>query len=391
MSVAGEQQAGTPPAAEPLVADRPHIPALDGLRGLAILLVICYHFFLAYPGWHTATNLFGQAAQTGWMGVDLFFVLSGFLITRILIETKQQAGYFRNFLARRFLRIWPLYYLSLAALLIVLPLVVSPVPNGLQRMQERQIWFWLYGANWLFAREGGFEQTSGGYFWSLAVEEQFYLFWPLLVRVLSERALLRLSIALLVASLGLRIVLASLGTSTGALYAMTFTHLDGLSVGAIIALTARSPRAVATLKRWIPVAVVGSLLVLGGIRIADGNFFFWSPHVAIFGYTFIAVLSGALLVHTLYGSAAGYNRRFFTSRFMRASGKYSYALYLIHVPIANLVFPKVGNVLPAASHAAIVFLAGCVVSFGLCWLVASLSWIVLEKPLLSLKKYFAYA
>src|SRR4029079_16654625 len=114
-----------------------------------------------------------QLAQAGWMGVDLFFVLSGFLITNILIEKRSTQHYFRNFIARRTLRIWPLYYVSLLVLLVLLPLAMSTVPEALRSMQDKQGWSWLSAANWVFARDRVFGLPSGGFFWSLAVEEQF--------------------------------------------------------------------------------------------------------------------------------------------------------------------------------------------------------------------------
>src|SRR5262249_21241494 len=109
---------------------RAHYVQLDGLRGLAILMVMVYHFCLTIPGLqaqHVGLPL--QLAQAGWMGVDLFFVLSGFLITNILIETRSTRHYFRNFIARRTLRIWPLYYLNLLVFFVVLPLVVQTLPD----------------------------------------------------------------------------------------------------------------------------------------------------------------------------------------------------------------------------------------------------------------------
>src|SRR6185436_19983909 len=124
---------------------RAHYVQLDGLRGLAILMVMVYHFCLTLPGFQTHGSWpWLSFAQAGWMGVDLFFVLSGFLITNILIETRSGPHYFRNFLARRFLRIWPLYYLNLFLFLILLPLLVSNVPDAVRSMQDKQAWFWLY-------------------------------------------------------------------------------------------------------------------------------------------------------------------------------------------------------------------------------------------------------
>ena len=374
---------------------RAHYSQLDGLRGLAILLVVFYHFSLPHRDFHgNEPGVVLQLAQAGWMGVDLFFVLSGFLITGILMETRTQAHYFRNFLGRRFLRIWPLYYLNLVVLLVLLPLFMPSIPAQLQGMQDKQTWFWLYGANWLFAMEGGFGKTSGGYFWSLAVEEQFYLVWPLVVYWLSDRALLRTSFALLCLSLVSRIVLANLGVSTGSLYTMTFTHLDGLAVGSCLAICFRSSEMSARLARLLPVAVVVALLGLLAVRAVDRDLFFWSKAMATYGYTFIAILSGALLVCVMQGGKAGRLSRLFSNRFMTQCGKYSYALYMIHVPVAGLLFPPTFRVLdkltPSVAYDA-KFLIFVVVAFVVSCGISVASWYVFEGPIMALKRYFSYA
>lgn len=374
---------------------RTHYPLLDGLRGLAILLVMFYHFSLPHRHFHGHEGgWLLQLAQGGWLGVDLFFVLSGFLITGILIETRNQAHYFRNFLGRRFLRIWPLYYLSLMILLIALPLVLPSVPEQLQGMRDKQAWFWLYGANWLFASEGGFsQQTSGGYLWSLAVEEQFYILWPLVVYALPVRNLLRVSIALLGLSLLSRIALIHFGVGTGAVYTMTFTHLDGLAVGSALAVCARSQRLTATVRRWLPVAAVLAALGLVAVRLSDGDAFFWSRYMATYGYTFAAVLFGALLVWVISGRAALGLPRALNSRFMRQCGKYSYALYVVHVPVASAMFPIGRRILePVESSIGYdgVFVGNAALSFAASWILAALSWNLFEKRILALKHFFSY-
>lgn len=374
---------------------RAHYVPLDGLRGLAILLVMLYHFCLPHKDFHgRKAGALLQLAQGGWMGVDLFFVLSGFLITGILLETRRRPHYFRNFLARRFLRIWPLYYASLLVLLIVMPMVLSKVPAELQGMRDKQAWFWLYGANWLFALEGGFTRTSGGYLWSLAVEEQFYLLWPFVVYALSERALLRVSLALLAVSLAARIVLVNLGVSTGALYTMTFTHLDGLAVGSSLAVCLRSPQLAARAMRWLPIAFVVGMFGLIAVRVADRDLFYWSKAMATFGYTFAAILFGALLLWVLNGKRTFGVARFFSTAFMCQAGRYSYALYMLHVPVASVLFPLMARQLE--HYKSIigydgVFIACGVGSFAISWLLAVASWHLFEKHVLALKRYFNYA
>jgi len=366
-----------------------HYVQLDGLRGVAILLVMIYHFCLNHPSFQSdAAGLWLGLAQAGWMGVDLFFVLSGFLITGILIETRDDTHYFRNFIARRTLRIWPLYYLSLLVLLVAIPLLAPSVPAELRSMQDKQVWFWLYVANWLFAKEGGFEYTSGGYFWSLAVEEQFYLLWPLIVYSLSNMTLLRTSALLLVASLLLRVVLGAQGVDTNSLYTMTFTHLDGLAIGAILAIAWRDPPRLAPIARYMPFAAIAALLGLCAIRVVDGDLFFWSKHMAVYGYTLIAILGGSLLLYAVQAGPDAPVNRFFTSRFMTQCGKYSYALYLIHVPVTSVVFAVVRRLAPLPDAATL--LVGSGLSFGVSWLLAVASWLLFEKRILALKRHFAY-
>ncbi|WP_280153977.1 acyltransferase [Piscinibacter sp. XHJ-5] len=371
-----------------------HYVPLDGLRGLAILLVVFYHLFLPHRSFHGQdSGVLLQMAQMGWMGVDLFFVLSGFLITGILLETRAQPHYLRNFLGRRFLRIWPLYYLNLLALIVIIPMIMPSPPAELQGMQDKQGWFWLYAANWLFASEGGFGKTSGGYFWSLAVEEQFYLVWPLVVYALSERGLLRTSLALLGLSLISRIVLVHMGVSTGTLYTMTFTHLDGLAVGSCLAICARSPQLSARLVRMVPVAAALAALALVAIRLADRDFFFWSRQMATYGYTCIAILSGALLVQVLRSERSSWLSRLFTNRFMASCGKYSYALYLVHVPVAGLLFPLSMRALkrfePTLGYNGM-FIVFLMTAFALSWGLSVASWYLFEKRILALKRYFDY-
>jgi len=241
-------------------------------------------------------------------------------------------------------------------------------------------------------RRGG-SKTSGGYFWSLAVEEQFYLVWPFVVYAMSSRNLLRTSLALLCLSLIARVVLVQMGVATGSLYAMTFTHLDGLAVGSSIAIYLRSPRDQTWLKRLLPFAVAIAALGLLAVRIADGDLFFWSKNMATYGYTLIVVLFGALLILVVQGRRSLLTRMF-SKGFMTRCGKYSYALYMVHVPVASLLHPLVMRALdrfkPLIGYDG-AFLIFVLLSFALSWALAVLSWHLLEKRVLALKRYFTYA
>jgi len=150
------------------------MPALDGVRGLAIVLVMISHVVIGLrPGGGFDTGVI-EVARSGWMGVDLFFVLSGFLITGILLDARNGPHYFRNFYIRRTLRIFPLYYGILVAVFVITPFLVPDVrdQSWFSGVHENRIWFWTYTSNLLLAIDGTWEATPilGG-FWSLAVEE----------------------------------------------------------------------------------------------------------------------------------------------------------------------------------------------------------------------------
>jgi peptidoglycan/LPS O-acetylase OafA/YrhL len=156
------------------------ITNLDGIRGIAVLWVMLHHFQLYGEGFPPTTFLDRQVERltiSGWIGVDLFFVLSGFLITGILLDSKSNTGYFRKFYMRRFLRIFPLYYGFLFAFMFVLPLI-DPEGAEFQLQFKEQIWYWTYLINWKLATIYVSEYIGISHFWSLAIEEQFYLVWP---------------------------------------------------------------------------------------------------------------------------------------------------------------------------------------------------------------------
>jgi len=371
-----------------------HVPELDGIRGLAILPVLIYHFVDRYPKPEAGLSLlFYKFSQGGWIGVDIFFVLSGFLITGILVDTKNNTQYFKAFYGRRILRIFPLYYVMLIAYFWVGPLLSAGLSQQYAVMREHQSWFWLYLSNWLFASTT--EAIPGLYFWSLAVEEQFYIIWPLLVWLISTRALFYVSLGLLGFSFGLRLILMQFFDYTAAsVYYMTLTHMDGLAVGASIAVAARL-YGVKRNQLFKP-ALLGilCLLVLFVTAFMNSGFAFWNRNVAVFSYTLLALSFGCMLVYTLRSPKESYVRKIFNNTFMRASGKYSYALYLFHVPLANLVQTIVfDKIIPRSQVTTSYFkvvIPYILVTTVVSYLFAIISWNLFEKRVLSLKKYLEY-
>ena len=170
-----------------------HLSGLDGLRGLAIALVLVHSLTMFVHPVSAGGQLYHAALAFGWSGVQLFFVLSGFLITGILLDTRPTPHYFRNFYIRRALRIFPLYYVTLAVAFIVLP-ALDRMPQVYAGDYPHQAFLWLYLSNWRHDIGGGFS-----HYWSLALEEQFYLVWPLVVFFCSRPTLLKICIGLSVA------------------------------------------------------------------------------------------------------------------------------------------------------------------------------------------------
>ena len=324
---------------------RSHVPALDGVRGLAILLVLVSHLMLFND---RTGSRFGDSLSAlrglGWVGVDLFFVLSGFLITGILFDTLHDPHYFRSFYMRRFLRIFPLYY----GFLFFLMILGHWGPgmhfewNGRQYvlltyLQNTGIWFPVtdfHPGIW----------ADLDHFWSLAVEEQFYLFWPLLVfLVRGRRRLIGLALALSGIALLLRIALYLHGSSRLLIFMLTPCRMDTLLLGGMVALVVRGdsdwiPR------RWVaPIALVAAVVIatytllhLGG----DMRDFFFG---ATFGYSVIALGCVAVLIASLEPQSVAH--RMFRWSWLRSLGKYSYGIYVLHIFVSHAVSTLTGRLL----------------------------------------------
>lgn len=372
---------------------RRNIPELDGLRGIAILLVFLTHFVaLQLPtGTGGVDGSVRWVARFGWTGVDLFFVLSGFLITGILLDSKGDAHYWRNYAARRVLRIFPLYYGALLAVFVILPHVVHWNDPDFATLRANQLWYWTYMVNVLQAVKGGAATPlNTSHFWSLCVEEQFYLVWPAVVLVSTPRGLVRVAVAASLFGMLFRIALVSAGAKPGIAYVLTPGHLDGLMAGATLAVAAREGglerfRRVALRVFGFTSAVILVLAAWRGMEYTD-------PVIAIAGFPLIAACYGALLV--LGTTSTGWLGRLLRARHLRAWGKYSYGLYLLHYPLLGVLDDKLGPSLDrltwGGSHLPGV-LALCVVGLPMSYAIAWASYNLYEKRFLALKRYFGAA
>ncbi|HYJ47336.1 MAG TPA: acyltransferase, partial [Pyrinomonadaceae bacterium] len=319
------------------------IQGIDGLRGLAILLVMLFHFTV-----DSATSLIDvplvTIARYGMSGVDLFFVISGFLITGILIDAKGKDHYFRNFYIRRALRILPLYYGFVVGLILLYPRVGGPTAAAEAHVLiQHQWWYWTYTVNWLVALTGDFTTNTTlatGGFWSLAIEEQFYLVWPLVVFFSSRRLLLRICLAMVATSFALRLCLTFAGASWTAVYSATFTRLDPLAIGGALALFARSPAGFGPLRRYAPRVALLSALGFIALEVVQRKAEHPNPTLGLAFYCTLATfLYASLLVLTVTAGAGSLWSGLGQSGLLRTLGKYSYALYLFHGHM-NRLFQK---------------------------------------------------
>jgi peptidoglycan/LPS O-acetylase OafA/YrhL len=377
--------------------NRGRVPALDGLRGVAIILVLLTHA-LALP-LNPACRLDAAVravAHAGWTGVDLFFVLSGFLITGILLDTRGQPRWWRNFFARRVLRVFPLYF---GALAVVLALTWFFHWNNqpLALLWSNQVWYWTYTVNILAAlTHGQGTPPYGGHPWSLSIEEQFYLLWPLAVARLSARRILGLAAAVALAGLGFRVWLVWLDpiVNANAAYLATPGRLDGLMVGAALAVLARRDIGLGSIARVAKPILAVTVVALYWLGIVRHGFehAYKDPVMAIASYPLIALAWGALLVLVLRAPPSSRLARVLSGPALGKWGTYSYGIYLVHLPLVGVLVRHVklfGRDAPlvGGSRTPIILLFALGVaaaSYGL----AALSYRLYERRFLALKRFF---
>lgn len=334
------------------------IPQLDSIRGLAVLVVLLHNT--------DKYRYTAGIAVNGWMGVDLFFVLSGFLITGILLDTKDADGYFRNFYARRCLRIWPLYY---AALLFMFVLVPALRPSEASKIFEpRAMPWWSYFVFLQNFRVPVITSATGllAVTWSLAVEEQFYLVWPIVIRFCSVSRLRNMAIAIICVSPVLRFFLLRQHFDV---YPNTFCRLDGLMAGALLAILFRSKSFSASryvLWAWVAFIIALPAAVLTAQRVP------W----AVYSFT---ALASACLVYLALWSKQKWFQGLLANRFLIYTGTISYGIYLL-----EKIAPDVAQSFHLDKHPALVLPLTAAATY----LLATLSWNLLERPCLRLKRLF---
>lgn len=373
-----------------------HMPGLDGLRGSMLLLVLLQHFyFLADGATRPIDKFFFQLRDVGWTSMDVFFVMSGFLITGILLDSKGKDKYFRTFYIRRFLRIFPIYYATLFALIVVLPRLHVVDRGATDALVDVQGWYWSYLVNVRVATTPDVYGSLVSYtrhFWSLAVEEQYYLLWPAVVFLCGPRRLVQICIGMIITAVLLRVVGVLMQVSPSAIFVSTPTRLDSLALGSLMALVSREPGGLQFLVRWArPVAMIA-----GGLGLVfyamHRDFSPWHPSTQAIGYTIVAFGAAGLVIIAATTDKSSRVGRFFQHPVLIEFGNVSYATYVTHpfvflviqrvVPVRDV--PLIGGYGWPASFAIVLFLTLSSIVVGF------LCWHLFEKHILKLKRYFRY-
>ena len=384
------------PEQQELLKYRGHVLGLDGLRGVAILMVLAAHFLQEglfkqyYPMLGPVLTKF---SLMGLRGVELFFVLSGFLITGILLDSKGGPGFFRNFYARRVLRIFPLYYGTLIVVFWVLPLLISLDPAA-REISRHQGWFWSYLSNFPGNPGHGWDGSNVykmGHFWSLAVEENFYLVWPLVVFLADRRVLRWIAVGLICVGFAARAANAATGDHAYWLFRWsTVSRVDALALGAMIALMLRMKLDQGWLIRHARYGVVG----LGVIFVAASMIPRRAPEALVtFIHASVAIwFFACVLILSIRTNSSGFIAKCMKNRVLITFGKYSYGLYVIH----GILRPAIQAWIPPEKLIAIVrvpmlgLVLYTLIAAGLCLLLAMLSWHLYESQFLKLKRHFEY-
>ena len=357
------------------------LPQLDGIRGLALLMVLLFHTFPAaiVPG---IGGPLQALVSSMWVSIDLFFVLSGFLITGVLLELRDVPGRLRLFYARRTLRIFPLYFFVLTLSLWVLPRFAL---HSIQTLQPLWAWFYAYGLNvWIFRHNDWPAIETLNHFWSLAVEEQFYLVWPFLVFLAPPRWLPRLAVVLFGVALAAKLAFFSAGLRWPVLYTSSLTRLDTFAAGAIAAYAFAFGDPDRD-RRWFRIAFRISAALAAAILVVLGGYDIVRSEVHLSVMPILAVLFGSGIYLAAVADPRWLSTRVLASRILVFFGKYSYGLYVYHWVVWNLVLEFLRQHRIATTDVRLFAIAACVATNAITVALAIPTYHWLELPCLNLR------
>lgn len=371
------------------------VKEMDGLRGIAVILVMALHIFNRANEFtkHPVLTFISDLTTIGWIGVDIFFVLSGYLITSILLKAREKEHYFKNFYARRILRIVPLYYATmLVVFLVIIPIKEPEFSVKIPQLIPVQL---LYLQNWLGIT--AFVQTTGYLWvtWSLAIEEQFYLFWPALVYFMKREHLVKFSIGYILLSAVIRIIGVLVWANTSKVfhffYYNSFSRFDELIFGGLLAIGLSTLDYKEKIKKfaapvfWTSTVVFIILCLIDLPNLPHPNYLHIPLNTA--GYTTLTISTAALISIFITHPESSVLRRIFRNGALEFLGKYSYAMYLFHIPVTLILLDLLWWTHYRGWKIYLLYIAS---SFLVTIVLSFASWHLFEKHMLNLKKYFEY-
>jgi peptidoglycan/LPS O-acetylase OafA/YrhL len=359
-----------------------HFPSLDGLRGAAVIAVFIFHYGAGGASANPMLQRIGALAKAGWAGVTLFFLLSGFLITGILWDSRGEEHWWRNFYVRRILRIFPLYYGSL-----ILVLLAGAI-GGQLRAELAYIWIpalFLQNFPHLSDMERGFHPLGLLHYWSLAVEEQFYLLWPLLLFLMKNRkqaAFLCLSVFVL--SLTFRVAMCAVTLYPESYSGLLLSRAGELALGGWLALMYRGSQW-ETLRRALPFAGVASGIVVIAVAWHEGTFQLNGSWQNTLGLCAMTILLGTVLARSLQ---PGVLQRLASAAWLRWIGRISFGIYIFHLLFVRMYTSIALHLVGTGSRSTFMGVRWLVAAIGSVT-IAWLSFNFYETPFLRLKRRFS--
>jgi len=362
--------------------DTQRLPALDGVRGLGIVMVVFWHYVVWQinpAGLSTPWAFLYRLSCASWTGVDLFFVLSGFLIGRILLDMQGAGNFLGVFYLRRACRILPLYYGLLALYFFVITFL--PIDRNFQRVFHPQLPLWPYfcflqnlgGSIWLGRNTAALAVT-----WSLAVEEQFYLVLPLLVLSLPRAAIARLMAVVLIISPAIRYFTVRNGDVNLDFTMGNFTRLDGLAWGVLLALAFRNKhiwRSMVAGRNYF----LAAWLMITPLALIWGTALLRSAALPF--YTSIFAFSYALLIFLTISQPNNVFEKMLSLKWITSTGISAYGIYLLHLPILNLIGIYYVEYIGGLSIWIQITLP--LIAIAATWLLANLVNRLIEKPMIA--------